>query len=50
MEGVINEVPVPIEVPPVAAANQLTVVADVAESTTVPVPHLLPAVEPEIVG
>ena len=42
MLGVVNEVPVPRLVPPVAAAYQLMVPADaVAPRVTVPVPHCL---------
>ena len=42
IEGVVNEVPVPIEDPPVAAANQLIVPADaVASRETVPVAQRL---------
>jgi hypothetical protein len=51
MLGVVKLVPVPNELPPVAAAYQLMVPAlAVAPSVTVPVPHLDPVVEPEIVG
>ena len=42
IEGVVNEVPVPIEDPPVAAANQLIVPAEaVASRETVPVAQRL---------
>ena len=44
-------VPVPRDVPPVAAAYQLIVPAlAVAPNVTVPVPHLEPGVVPVIVG
>ncbi len=43
--------PVPSELPPVAAAYQLIVPAlAVAPSVTVPVPHLEPGVVPVMVG
>ncbi len=43
--GVVNDVPVPNEVPPVLASYQFNVPAlAVAASTTVPVPHLEPGV------
>ena len=50
MDGVVNVVPVPKDVPPLAAANQESVPLDVAPKLTVPVPHLLPGAVPEIVG
>ena len=51
IEGVVNEFPVPKEVPPVEAAYQLTVPADgVAPRVTVPVPQREPAVVPVMVG
>ena len=51
MLGVVKLVPVPRDVPPVAAAYQLIVPAlAVAPRTTVPVPHLEPGVVPVIVG
>ncbi len=41
MLGVVNEVPVPSDVPPVAAAYQFKVPAlAVAPKVTVPVPHI----------
>ncbi len=41
IEGVVNEVPVASEAPPVEAANQSNVPADaVAPSVTVPVPQM----------
>ena len=41
MLGVVNEVPVPSDVPPVAAAYQFKVPAlAVAPMVTVPVPHI----------
>ena len=50
-EGVVNEVPVPRLVPPVAAAYQLIVPAEaVAPRFTVPVPQTDPGVVPVIVG
>jgi hypothetical protein len=49
--GVVKLVPVPNELPPVAAAYQLTVPADaVAPKTTLPVPQVEPGVVPVIVG
>ncbi len=49
--GVVKLVPVPILVPPVAAAYQLMVPADaVAPRVTVPVPQRLFGVVPVIVG
>lgn len=49
--GVVNEVPVPSEAPPDAAAYQFIVPADaVAPKATVPVPHLEPLVVPVIIG
>ena len=51
MDGVVNEVPVPNEAPPVDAAYQLIVPADaVAPNVTVPVPQTDPGVVPVIVG
>ena len=51
MTGVVYEVPVPRDEPPVAAAYQLMVPADaVALSNTVPVPPLLPSVVDVIEG
>jgi hypothetical protein len=51
MLAVVKLVPVPIIEPPVAAAYQLIVPAEaVAPNVTVPVPQLLPAVVPVIVG
>ena len=51
IEGVVNVVPVPRLVPPVATAYQLIVPAEaVASSVTVPVPHTLPGVVEVIVG
>ena len=51
MDGVVNEFPVPIEVPPVEAANQLiTPELAEAESVTVPVPQRAPPDELETVG
>ena len=51
MLGVVNEVPVPNEVPPVDAEYQLIVPADaVAPNVTVPVPQTDPGVVPVIVG
>ena len=51
MLGVVNEVPVPNELPPVEAAYQLMVPADEdAPKTTVPVPHLEAGVVPVMVG
>ena len=49
--GVVKEVPAPKLVPPLLAAYQFNVPAlAVAPNETVPVPHLLPGVEPVIVG
>jgi hypothetical protein len=49
--GVVKEVPVPSDTPPVEAAYQLIVPAEaVAPNTTVPVPHREPGVVPVIVG
>ena len=50
MLGVVNEVPVPKVVPPVLAANQFKVAALEAPSTTVPGPHLVPAIGLVTVG
>ena len=51
IEGVVKDVPVPSEVPPVDAAYQLMVPAEaVAPNTTVPVPHVEPGVVPVMVG
>jgi hypothetical protein len=47
----VNEVPVPRLVPPVAAAYQSMVPAEaVAPRVTVPVPHMLASVVPDIEG
>ena len=47
----VNDVPVPSDAPPVAAAYQLMVPADaVAPRVTVPVPHVEPGVTSVIVG
>ncbi len=47
----MNDIPVPREAPPVAAAYQLIVPAEaVAPRVTVPVPHTEPGVVPVIVG
>ena len=49
--GVVNDVPVPSDVPPVKAAYQFNVPAlAVAPKVTVPVPHTEPGVVPETVG
>ena len=49
--GVVNDVPVPIDVPPVTAANQFNVPAlAVAPNVTVPVPQTDPGVVPDTVG
>ncbi len=49
--GVVNEVPVPREDPPVELAYQLIMPElDVAPSVTVPVPHRLPGVVDVIDG
>ena len=51
MEGVLKLVPVPNELPPEEAANQLTVPLEgVAPNVTLPVPQLLPGVVAVIVG
>jgi hypothetical protein len=51
MEGVVKEVPVPSDNPPLDAAYQLIVPAEaVAPKATVPVPQLEPSVVPVIVG
>ena len=51
IEGVVKLVPVPIEEPPVDAANQFKVPADaVAPNTTVPVPQDAPGVVDVTVG
>ena len=51
MLGVVNEVPVPSDEPPVEAEYQLMVPAEaVAPSTTVPVPQREPGVVPVMVG
>ena len=51
IEGVVNEVPVPNEEPPVAAAYQLMVPAvAAAPRSTVPVPQLLAGVTELISG
>ena len=52
IEGVVNDVPVPIAVPPVALANQESVspVEDVALRITVPVPQRLFGVGVRTVG
>lgn len=49
--GVVNDVPVPTEGPPVKCSYQLIVPADaVAPKVTVPVPHLEPFVVSVIEG
>jgi hypothetical protein len=49
--GVLYDVPVPNEVPPVKAPYQFNVPAlAVAPNVTVPVPHTEPGVVPDIVG
>ena len=49
--GVVNEVPVPNDEPPVAAAYQLIVPAEaVAPMVTVPVPQVDPGIVPVMVG
>jgi hypothetical protein len=49
--GVVNDVPVPNEVPPVKAAYQFNVPAlAVAPIVTVPVPQTEPGVVPDTVG
>jgi hypothetical protein len=51
MEGVVKEVPVPSDNPPLDAAYQLIVPAEaVAPKATVPVPQREPSVVPVIVG
>jgi len=51
MDGVVNDVPVPSDTPPVEAAYQLIVPTDaLAPRVTVPVPHTDPGVTPVIVG
>ena len=51
MTGVVNEIPVPSDTPPVAAAYQLIVPAEaVAPRVTVPDPQTDPGVVPVIVG
>jgi hypothetical protein len=51
MLGVVKEVPVPSDAPPVEAVYQSIVPAEaVAPNTTVPVPHREPGVVPVIVG
>ncbi len=51
MLGVVYDVPVPSDVPPVDAAYQLMVPAlAVAPKVTVPLPHTEPGVVPDIVG
>ena len=51
MLGVVNEVPVPNDEPPVEAAYQLMVPADAdAPKVTVPVPHIEFGVVPVMVG
>jgi len=51
MLGVVNEVPVPNETPPVEAAYQLMFPAeDVALKVMVPVPQRAPGVVPVIIG
>jgi hypothetical protein len=51
MLGVVKDVPVPKEAPPVNALYQLIVPAlAVAPNDKVPVPHLLAGVVPVIVG
>ena len=50
-EGVVNEIPVPSEAPPVAAAYQFIVPAEaVAPRVTVPDPQTEPGVVPVIEG
>jgi hypothetical protein len=51
MEGVVNGLPDPIELPPVKAENQF-IVPDVAvaERETVPAPHLVAGVFPVTIG
>ena len=51
MDGVVNDVPVPSDDPPVDPAYQLIVPAEaVAPRVTVPVPQRVPGVVPVIVG
>ena len=51
IDGVVNDIPVPIDAPPVDAAYQSIVPADaVAPRVTVPVPHRDPGVVPVIDG
>ena len=51
IDGVVNEVPVPNDTPPVEAAYQLMVPAEaVAPNVTVPGPQLLSSVVSEMVG
>jgi hypothetical protein len=51
MLGVVKEVPVPSDAPPVEAAYQSIVPAEAAApNTTVPIPHREPGVVPVIVG
>ena len=51
MDGVVKEVPVPNDEPPVAAAYQLMVPAEaVVPNITVPVPQREPGVVPVMVG
>ena len=51
MDGVVNEVPVPSDDPPLDAAYQLIVPADaVAPKATVPELQITPGVVPVIVG
>ena len=51
MDGVVNDVPVPNDPPPVGAAYQLIIPADVvAPNVTVPVPQRDPGVVPVMIG
>lgn len=50
MEGVVYEVPVPSDVPPVNAAYQLIVPVAEADKATVPAPHEEPFVTLETVA
>jgi len=51
MLGVVNDVPVPNEDPPIDTSYQFTVPAEaVAPNVTVPVPHREPGVVPVIDG
>ena len=51
MLGVVKDVPVPSDEPPVEAAYQFIVPAEaVAPNATVPVPHTEPGVVPVMVG